>query len=153
MRLPKMNLVLCVVAIATLLAVGWAVLARPGSAAGAAVTMYKAPGCFCCDEWRKHMEAFGFTVDAVETDLGSVKGEREVPPTLLSCHTAVVEGHVLEGHVPAGQVWRMLRDPLGPYGIAVAGMPPGAPGMSGPPQPYEVVAFEKGRPGAVYATY
>lgn len=117
------------------------------------VTMHKSPFCQCCDGWAKHMEAAGFRVSTVATDrIGEVKGENGVPGRLSSCHTALVEGHVVEGHVPAEAVRRMLAEGE-PYGIAAPGMPSGSPGMSGLPEPYDVVAFEPGRPGAVFATY
>lgn len=132
----------------------WGIAFRPGEASGARVVMYRSPGCSCCEGWRNHMEASGFRVETVATDrIHEVKGERGVPGELASCHTAVVDGHVIEGHVPAEAVRWMLADPDGPRGIAVGGMPTGSPGMSGMPQPFDVVTFEAGRAGSVYAVY
>ncbi|MFQ5679325.1 MAG: DUF411 domain-containing protein [Gemmatimonadota bacterium] len=132
----------------------WGLAARPGRAAGPELTLYKSAGCVCCNGWKKHMEAAGFRVQTVATErVHIVKTDKGVPLQMQSCHTAIVEGHVVEGHVPAEAVRRMLREPDGPYGLAAPGMPSGAPGMSGLPEPYRVIAFEPGGPGRVYASY
>lgn len=132
----------------------WGLLARPGEASGTRVTMYRSPGCGCCEGWRKHMEGAGFDVDVVATErIYEIKVERGVPQHLTSCHTAIIEGHLVEGHVPAQAVRWMLEGPDGPAGIAAGGMPNGSPGMSGAPEPFDVVTFEDGRAGSVYAVY
>lgn len=132
----------------------WGLVVRPGEASGVQVVMYRSPGCACCEGWARHMEAAGFRVETVATDgIQEVKAERGVPRGLASCHTAVVHGHAIEGHVPAQAVGWMLEDPDGPHGIAVGGMPGGSPGMSGVPEPFDVVTFEAGRAGSVYAVY
>lgn len=121
--------------------------------AGPLVTMYKSEGCVCCDGWARHMKAEGFRISTVVAErIGEVKAEHGVPGRLFSCHTALVEGHVVEGHVPAGAVKRQLAG-NGPYGIAAPGMPSGSPGMSGLPEPYDVIEFEPDRPGDVFASY
>jgi hypothetical protein len=107
------------------------------------ILVYKSPTCGCCNGWIEHLEASGFTVDARDVrDLMSVKRDGGVPPAMSSCHTAIVDGYVVEGHVPAEQVKRLLAERPAVAGIAVPGMPIGSPGMEGPnPQPYQVLAF------------
>lgn len=123
------------------------------------MTVYKSPSCGCCVEWVKHVRAAGFTVREVNTDdLGAVKREMGLPPRLASCHTAVVGSYVVEGHVPADDVKRMLRDrPAGVRGLAVPGMPVGSPGMEqGPPSGYErydVIAFTAAGATSVFASH
>lgn len=132
----------------------WGIAIRPERLSGTQVTMYRSPGCSCCEGWKRHMEENGFRVETVATDrLYQVKIARGVPEELASCHTAIVEGRVVEGHVPAETVRWMLEDPAGPPGIAVGGMPAGSPGMSGMPEPFDVVAFENGGAGSAYAVY
>lgn len=132
----------------------WGLVFRVGEASGVPVVMYRTTGCVCCEGWKKHMQAHGFRVETVATDrLYEVKAERGVPRELVSCHTAIAQGRVIEGHVPAEAVRWMLEDPDGPHGIAVPGMPEGSPGMSGLLEPFDVVAFEAGRAASVYAAY
>jgi hypothetical protein len=107
------------------------------------VTVYKSPACACCGEWVKHMRASGFTVDVREMDdVSPLKRERGIPDRLASCHTALVAGYVLEGHVPATDVQRLLRERPRARGLAVPGMVPGSPGMAGRAQPYQTLAFD-----------
>ncbi len=117
------------------------------------VLVYKSPTCGCCSAWVEHMQAAGFTVDARDVrDLMSVKVDAGVPARMSSCHTALVDGYVVEGHVPAEQVKRMLAERPEVAGIAVPGMPTGSPGMEGPnAQPYEVYSFDRGGDAAVFA--
>ena len=114
-----------------------------------AMTVYKTPTCGCCTAWVDHMKAAGFRVDVRDTlDLAPVKLDLGVPAGLGSCHTARVGDYVVEGHVPAADVKRLLDErPEGVAGIAVPGMPTGSPGMEvpgQPAQPYDVVAFGTG---------
>ncbi len=108
------------------------------------ITVYKSPTCACCSKWIAHLEANGFKV--VAHDMGnmtSVKIENGIRSEFSSCHTAVIDGYVVEGHVPAEDIQRLLRDRLAVAGIAVPGMPIGAPGMEGPnPQAYDVLTFD-----------
>lgn len=123
-----------------------------GSAAGAGETaaaeemvVYRSPACGCCLAWVEHMREAGFRVRVEErTDLAPVKAEAGVPADLSSCHTAVVGGYVVEGHVPAADVRRLLAERPDVHGLAVPGMPVGSPGMEGPrpDEPYEVIAFD-----------
>ncbi len=117
------------------------------------VLVYKTEGCGCCNGWVEHLQAAGFEVDARNvTDLMSVKVDAGVPTDLSSCHTAVVDGYVVEGHVPASVVARLLTERPEVAGIAVPGMPIGSPGMEGPnPQPYEVLAFDRDGARTVFA--
>lgn len=108
------------------------------------VTMYKNPGCQCCTYWAQHMEENGFTVTEEPTkELTSIKVDQDVPYSIQACHTAIVGDYVVEGHVPAEDVQRMLEERPDIIGIGVGGMPEGSPGMEGPnPEPYSVFAFD-----------
>ena len=118
------------------------------------MTVYKSVACGCCAEWVEHVEHAGFDVEVVEDrDLHAVKAEARVPGRLHSCHTAEVGGYVVEGHVPAEDVIRMLRDSLPVHGIGVGGMPKGSPGMPGRPEPYAVEAFTADGETAVWARH
>lgn len=108
------------------------------------VTVYKNPACGCCGEWVKHMQAKGFKVDTQNvSDVTPIRRKHGVPDALASCHTAVVGGYALEGHVPAADVWRLLRERPAVKGLAVPGMVPGSPGMEqGTPQRFATIAFD-----------
>ena len=95
--------------------------------------------------WVAHLEENGFTVKATDVqDLNAVKRRMGVPGPAMSCHTALVDGYVVEGHVPAVDLKRLLDERPPIAGIAVPGMPQGSPGMEGPnPQPYDVIAFDE----------
>jgi hypothetical protein len=109
----------------------------------AEVHVYKTPDCGCCVEWMDHLREDGFTVRATDLpDVTPIKLENGVPMRLAACHTAVVGGYVVEGHVPAADIRRLLRERPDIAGLAVPGMPIGSPGMEGPnPEPYRVLAF------------
>jgi len=113
--------------------------------------VYKTPTCGCCTAWVDHMEAAGFTVTFTDLpDLGEVKARYGIGNSLASCHTAIIEGYVVEGHVPAATVRRLLEERPRVAGIAVPGMPIGSPGMEGPnARPYDVLAFD-GRGGTLH---
>lgn len=116
--------------------------ARPADAAG---TVVKSPLCGCCGAWVEHMAAAGLPL-AVENvvDLAPTKRSYGIPAALESCHTAVIDGYVIEGHVPAAQVTRLLEERPDIRGLAVPGMPIGSPGMEGPnPEPYTVLALHR----------
>jgi hypothetical protein len=109
------------------------------------VVVYKTARCECCNDWIEHMRKAGFTV--VAHNLSAVdrlekQEELGVPPTLSSCHTSVVDGYVIQGHVPASDVERLLKERPNVTGIGVSYMPKGSPGMeSDTPEPYETIAF------------
>lgn len=132
--------------------------AQQGSQGLPAMTVYKSPSCGCCAAWVDHAKGNGFTVRTVNTeDLATVKRELGVPARLASCHTVVVGSYVIEGHVPAADVKRLLTEKAKVRGLAVPGMPIGSPGMEqGPPSGYErydVLAFETTGAVRVFATH
>lgn len=120
------------------------------------VRVVKSPTCVCCTEWVEHLEANGFRVEVEESpDVRAAKARLGVPGELSACHTAEVGGYVVEGHVPAAEIRRLLeRSPDDVKGLAVPGMPAGSPGMEGPPPvPYDVVAFDGSGGRSVWARY
>ena len=118
------------------------------------LTVYKSPTCGCCSKWVEHMKANGFDVKAIDVDdVDKVKREHGVPASAASCHTGIVNGYVVEGHVPADAVQKMLKEKPAIAGIAVPGMPMGSPGMevpSGQKDAYTIVSFDKTGKTAVY---
>jgi hypothetical protein len=118
-----------------------------------AVVVYKTATCGCCKGWIEHMRAAGFPVDARDVrDLMTVKLDAGVPGPMTTCHTALVDGYVVEGHVPVDQVKRLLAERPEVAGIAVPGMPIGSPGMEGPnAQAYQVLAFDHDGNATVFA--
>ena len=105
----------------------------PALAAAPELTVYKSPSCGCCRGWITHMARAGFRPKVIETeDLAPVRARLGVPDSAASCHTATVGGYFVEGHVPAGDVQRLLRERPKARGIAVPGMPIGSPGMESP---------------------
>lgn len=118
------------------------------------VTVYKEPACGCCGEWVKHMQASGFPVETREVaDVTPIRRRYGVPDALSSCHTAFVAGYAIEGHVPAADVERLLRERTKAKGLAVPGMVPGSPGMEqGRPQPYATIVFDE-RGSKVFARH
>jgi len=107
------------------------------------ILVHKDPNCGCCTGWVQHLKAAGFSVTVEETaNLQVVRKRLRVPADLAACHTAEVGGYVLEGHVPAVAVRRLLEKRPAAIGLAVPGMPVGSPGMEGgEPQPYDVILF------------
>ena len=133
--------------LAILAALLLAVPAAPALAESSAIKVYKSPTCGCCTKWIDHLEANGFEVSAVDVaDVGPVKQQHGVPAELASCHTALVDGYVVEGHVPASDLVRLLREKPDVKGLAVPDMPLGSPGMeaSDPSrhERYEVLSFD-----------
>jgi hypothetical protein len=120
------------------------------------VLMHKDPNCGCCSVWAEHLAANGFRVKTVATaDMESVKRRFAVPQRLTSCHTARVGNYVIEGHVPASAIKRLLREKPAVAGLSVPGMPLGSPGMEvpGKKDPYDVVSFDKAGKTAVYESH
>lgn len=123
-----------------------AILAKAGTVAladDAIITVHKDPNCGCCSGWVQHLRDAGFNVRVEETsDLAAVRTRLGIPAELTACHTAEVAGYLVEGHVPATAVKRLLTEHPSAKGLAVPGMPVGSPGMEGGhPQPYTVVLF------------
>ena len=148
---------------------GHATPAPPAASAGAAAataglpdsalvaTVYKTPTCGCCKAWVDHLQASGFRVTTLDReDLAPIKAEHGVREHLASCHTAIIGGYVVEGHVPAADITRLLAERPAVAGIAVPGMPVGSPGMEMPGAPadrYEVVSFDRAGATRVFATH
>ncbi|MDA1080751.1 MAG: DUF411 domain-containing protein [Gemmatimonadetes bacterium] len=109
-----------------------------------AMTVYKSPTCECCGKWIAIMRKEGFTIDVVDrVDMSPIKSRLGVPNSAVSCHTATIGDYVVEGHVPAADILRVLTDRPPVVGIAVPGMPTGSPGMDGPSVRYTVVSFDR----------
>ena len=120
------------------------------------MTVYRSPTCGCCGKWLEHMKQNGFKVkDVLTEDMDSIKRQQGVPDNLKSCHTAVVGGYRVEGHVPASDVRDLLEKKPAVSGISVPGMPVGTPGMEmgGRKDPYAVVQFDKSGEPAVFHDY
>lgn len=141
---------------AIVVALGWAgsVWTAAQTAAKPQMTVYKSSTCGCCSKWVEHMQANGFEVKALNVDdVDKVKKAQGVPDSAASCHTALVNGYVVEGHVPADAVLKMLKEKPAIAGIAVPGMPMGSPGMEvpgGQKDAYNIVSFDKAGKTAIY---
>jgi hypothetical protein len=118
------------------------------------LTVYKSPTCGCCSKWIEHMRDNGFEVKATDVaDIGAVKRQHGVPASAASCHTGLVNGYIVEGHVPADAVLKVLKEKPAIAGLAVPGMPLGSPGMEvpgGQKDPYAIVSFDKAGKTTVY---
>ena len=119
------------------------------------ITVYKDPNCGCCRNWIAHLIKNGYRVDAKDTpDMDQIKTTLGVPTALHSCHTAIVAGYLIEGHVPAADIDRLLATKPKVKGLAVPGMPTGSPGMEGgAKQHYQVMAFDRTGKASVFARY
>lgn len=120
------------------------------------MSVLRDPGCGCCLNWVAHLQKAGFKVTVAESpEMPAVKDRRGVPPAARSCHTGVIDGYVIEGHVPADDIKRLLKERPAVVGLAVPGMPVGSPGMEmgGRTQPYNVVAFDKAGKITVFASH
>lgn len=129
-------------------------LSRQGVAAASGVEVFRDPSCGCCGAWAEHMRKSGYAVTVTDTaEIEAAKRRLGVPEALWSCHTAVIGAYVLEGHVPAHAVARLLAQKPAIRGLAVPGMPSGSPGMEGPLERYDVVAFNASRQHYVFGRY
>ena len=148
MRFAAVALTVCLTTTATLVAQSTPTL-----------EVFKSPTCGCCSKWVDHAKENGFTAKVTELSddaLDALKAKHGIPRTAQSCHTVLVGGYVVEGHVPATEVKRLLKERPAIKGIAVAGMPLGSPGMEVPgqkPQTYNVISFDKAGDVKVFATY
>jgi hypothetical protein len=140
---------------ALLLGLGLAWRVQPAPAEPATVEVWKSASCGCCRVWVKHLQDAGFRVRTTDLDdVAPIKRRFAVPPELSSCHTAVVAGYVVEGHVPATDIARMLAERPKIRGIFVPGMPVGSPGMEGPNgDKYEVLALDDAGHVSVFAVH
>jgi hypothetical protein len=125
------------------------------SAATKAVEVYKSATCGCCEEWVKHLQANGLKVNAHNVaNPSDTRGKMGIPDRLGSCHTAIVGGYAIEGHVPAAEIKRLLATKPKAKGLAVPAMPPGSPGMEGPTRmPYDVLLVRNDGSTMVYKHY
>lgn len=131
-----------------------AALASFSTFAAESVTVYKPSGCGCCGGWIEHMKTSGFDVKVIDAkDISSIKKSNGITANLASCHTAKVGNYVLEGHVPAADVKRLLAEKPSIRGLTVPGMPQSAPGMDKPGHPYEVLSFDKDGKTGRWAAY
>jgi len=138
---------------AAALVAGRGLLAEAPSAPPSVLTVYKDPECMCCAKWAKYMAANGFVVNVQDVkNVDDIKRKMGVPLKLQSCHTAVVGQYVVEGHVPADLVKKMVKEMPAFAGLAVPGMVDGSPGMEGAKaQKYDVLAFQLDGKSQVYA--
>jgi hypothetical protein len=122
------------------------------------VEVWKDPNCGCCKDWMKHLQDHGFAVRAFDTGNTAMRAKLGIPATLGSCHTARVGGYAIEGHVPAREILRLLKEQPVAVGLAVPRMPVGSPGMDGPAyanrrDPYDVVLVHAGGGIQVFQSY
>jgi hypothetical protein len=132
--------------------------AFPASASESATAeIWKDPNCGCCQAWADHLKTAGFEVRIHETEeMNGVKAMNRVPAELASCHTAKIGGYVIEGHVPASDIMRLLTEKPQVHGLAVPGMPLGSPGMEmpdGEKEAYDVMSFDEGGKAAVWSSH
>ena len=147
-----------VLALVPMMAVAGMVGRAQGAAAqGAKIEVFKDPSCGCCSVWVTHLEKAGFTATVKDLDdMAALKDKLGVPAAVRSCHTGVVNGYAIEGHVPAADIQRLLKERPAVVGLAVPGMPVGSPGMEVAgmkPQGFDVIAFEKGGARRVFASH
>lgn len=123
-----------------------------------AIEVWKDPSCGCCKDWVAHLEKSGFDVRVYETGNDAARKRLGIPDALGSCHTASIGDYAIEGHVPARDIKRLLREKPKAIGLAVPGMPVGSPGMDGPAyngrkDPYDVLLVLQGGKTSVYQSY
>lgn len=137
-------------------AVAAALLPASPSSVNEEMAVYKSPACGCCAAWVKHVQDAGFRVRVVaRNDLSPIREKLGAPPELASCHIAVIDGYVVEGHVPADAIKRLLAERPDAVGIFAPGMPLGSPGMESPygSDPFDVILLRRSGGRAVFASY
>ena len=141
--------------LALLISLGAALLSKGALADDPTITVYKTPTCGCCTKWVTHLQENGFEVETTDlSDLRMIKSMSGIKPELASCHTAKVGGYVIEGHVPADDIKRLLTERPKAKGLTVPGMPMGSPGMEAPhPQRYQVLLLGNDGHTAVFAEH
>lgn len=153
MKIIKISLVFL------LLQLGFAAIAEEQPVKGGDVeqiVVYRSPTCGCCSKWLQHLKDNDFKIeDIVTDDMQAIKRKYGVPAAMQSCHTAIIGGYVVEGHVPARDIKRMLKLKPEIAGIAVPGMPVGTPGMEmgGRKDPYQVLSFDNAENYRVFSDY
>lgn len=140
------------------LMVGFWMVGGTASAGGKPIemTVFRSPTCGCCGKWVQHMKQNGFVIKDIQSeDMAAIKRKYAVPDDLQSCHTAIVDGHVVEGHVPAEDVRKLVQSGSVAYGVSVPGMPVGTPGMEmgAKKDAFDVVQFEKSGKQSVLHAY
>jgi hypothetical protein len=138
-------------------AAGWPP-ARAGASGKPLVEVWKSPDCGCCTEWVKHLQAHGFEVRTFDTGNTDARARLGMPVRYGSCHTGRVGGYAVEGHVPARELHRLLKERPDAVGLAVPAMPIGSPGMDGPEygsrrDPYDVLLVRKDGSAVAYQSY
>ena len=123
-----------------------------------AVKVWKDPNCGCCNDWLEHLKANGFDVAEVHHVDSVARARLGMPAAYASCHTALIDGYLIEGHVPASDIKRLLAERPQALGLSAPGMPVGSPGMDGPVyqgrrDPYEVVLVQRGGGHTVFARH
>lgn len=146
---------ICMQSMLAVTALGWGL---PALAAAPLVEVWKDPQCGCCKDWVVHLEKNGFRTTLHETGNNAARASLGMPQKFGSCHTARVGGYVIEGHVPAADILRLLREKPQALGLSVPGMPVGSPGMDGPEYQgrkdrYEVLLVQKDGTSRVFQTY
>lgn len=134
------------------------VAALAGKAPQVLVEVWKDPNCGCCKDWVRHLQSSGFAVKVNETGNTAMRAKLGIPQQFGSCHTALVGGYAIEGHVPAADIRRLLKDKPQAVGLSVPGMPVGSPGMDDPAyggrrDPFDVLLVLKNGQAKVFASY
>jgi hypothetical protein len=132
--------------------------ARAAPGPGILVEVWKSPTCGCCNDWITHLEANGFRIKANDIGNNAARARLRIPTKLGSCHTALVDGYAIEGHVPAADIRRLLQQRPDAIGLAVPGMPLGSPGMDGAQygyreDPYDVLLVSRNGSTRVFNSY
>ena len=136
----------------------WAGAQRKTPAPGPLVEVWKSPTCGCCKDWMDHMEANGFRTRVHDVGNAAMRAQLGIALELGGCHTARVDGYAIEGHVPAADIRRLLKERPKAIGLAVPGMPIGSPGMDGPEyagrkEAYDVLLVAHGGATSVYQSH
>ena len=148
-------LIQLVTAVAGVTAASRAGFAQAKPPAKPPIVVYKDPNCGCCQFWVDYMKKLGYKATVNNTGMEAIKKTHKIPPTLQSCHTTLVGGYVIEGHVPESDIARLLKEkPKGIVGLTIPGMPASAPGMDQLPfRPYTVLSFDARGATATYAVH
>lgn len=149
-------LIKSLIAISLLLNLGGVFAETKAKAEMIDITVHRSPSCSCCGKWVEHLKQNNFNVkDIVADDVQAIKSQYGVTKELASCHTAIVNGYAIEGHVPADDIKTLLKNKPDIVGIAVPGMPSGTPGMEmgGKKDAYQVISFDKKNQHQVFNSY
>ncbi|MCC0178329.1 DUF411 domain-containing protein [Waterburya agarophytonicola K14] len=140
---------------ATLVSI-WDKETEPNYSGTTEMTVYRSPNCGCCSVWVEHAQKHGFKIEDIKTDeMEALKQKHNIPPELASCHTTIIDGYVMEGHIPVDDIKRFLAEKPDMVGLAVPGMPIGTPGMEAKDikQPFQILAFNDKGEVEVYKEY